>query len=382
MKTVTCALLTLLSCGAAMANSNFVSNPYLPYPPACAQAPEMDAQGRLKAPAVNFFAGQVTAIDTSQGLWVPIMMRAYRSPCSEPNRSIVWLTFALDPKDMEEDSELLLPSIFVRKPGVDWSTWVFLASEPNGWNSGAGADTDREARYLTVRQNERISYFDPLSPNGKRRWRFVLDNYPPLSEWWPWADMLTPSEYNGRFDLVVGHGPDYTELTINVPATSELFGESTNQLPLSGRLSGNWVIEGAADQGIMLSISGKIPSSRTNVPEGDDLSMVVFLAHYTFDAGGNMLWLTGAAEIEQGATEVSIPIENVTGGEFRGTREAQRQVIGHVTITSRSCNDLEFDYDYSGLSLGSGSKHLQRLYSLETAGYDCRDHEAKVAANR
>jgi hypothetical protein len=95
-----------------------------------------------------------------------------------------------------------------------------------------------------------------------------------------------------------------------------------------------------------------------------------------------MLWLTGAAGFGPGLTQVKIPIERVTNGEFRGSRRADRETVGSVRITSRSCNDLIFEFDYSGIGLGAGQRRLERLYSMEAAGHDCRDYEAKVAANR
>jgi hypothetical protein len=55
---------------------------------------------------------------------------------------------------------------------------------------------------------------------------------------------------------------------------------------------------------------------------------------------------------------------------------------GSVTIASNNCNDLTFEFDCSGIGLGEGARRLQRLYALETAGHDCRDYEARVAANR
>ncbi len=153
------------------------------------------------------------------------------------------------------------------------------------------------------------------------------------------------------------------------------------RLPLSGRQSGTWVIEGAADQGFQLAISDQVGVRQDSAPGVPDLPLVIFLTQYTFDTDGNMLWLTGAAEFEPGASEVTIPIERVTNGEFRGSKRADREIVGSVTITSNSCNDLGFEFDYSSLGLGQGVRRLQRIFSLETAGYDCRDYEARVAAN-
>jgi hypothetical protein len=116
-------------------------------------------------------------------------------------------------------------------------------------------------------------------------------------------------------------------------------------------------------------------------PRHDDLPLVIFFSQYTFDAESRPLWLVGNAEFEPGTSEVTIPIVKVTNGEFRGSKRAEREIVGSVTLTANSCNDLSFEYDYSSLGLGTGTRRLQRLYSLETAGYDCRDYEARVAAN-
>jgi len=61
-----------------------------------------------------------------------------------------------------------------------------------------------------------------------------------------------------------------------------------------------------------------------------------------------------------------------------GEVTADRDVVGTVTLTGNSCNDLGFEYNLTSLGLGSGNKHLQRLFSLETAGYTCRDLEARI----
>jgi hypothetical protein len=81
-----------------------------------------------------------------------------------------------------------------------------------------------------------------------------------------------------------------------------------------------------------------------------------------------------------GATEVTIPIEDVSNGEFMGDKAAERSVVGSVTITGNNCNDLTLQYDLGDIDLGSGTEHMQRLFSLETAGYVCRDLEARMAA--
>ncbi len=78
-------------------------------------------------------------------------------------------------------------------------------------------------------------------------------------------------------------------------------------------------------------------------------------------------------------TTVTIPIVRVTNGEFRGSKAADREVAGSVTITGNNCNDLTLEYTLNDIGLGAGTKRLQRIYSLETAGYTCRDLEARMA---
>lgn len=299
-------------------------------------------------------------------------LRAYRAPCSEPNRSLVWLEFTLAGQYGNTDLEIQLPTAVAE---VAYRKGMSLAIEPNGW--GSEGWVDREGRILLSRQQGVTDYYG--RPPGERRWVFLLDNGPPFPEEYH-ENGLTPTEYNSAFKLVLRYNP-YDFLTIDVPATQDLMPASPPPMPLSGRLSGNWVIAGTADQGVLLSVSESIPRAEFLAPFRDVRRMVVFLAHYTHNGTGDMLWLTGAAEFDPGATEITIPIELVTNGEFRSSKRAQREVIGSVTLRSHSCNDLGLEYDYTGVGLGSGQRQLQRLLSMETAGHDCRDHEARVAAN-
>jgi len=55
-------------------------------------------------------------------------------------------------------------------------------------------------------------------------------------------------------------------------------------------------------------------------------------------------------------------------------------VVGNMTIKGNNCNDLTLQYNLEEIGLGTGSQHLNRLFSLETAGYVCRDLEARMEA--
>jgi hypothetical protein len=362
-------LLALIPWGPLAADSNFFSNPYLPYPPACVRKMDVSSSDALQG--VKFHDGQIDLYDMQSGDRIPVMFAAYRSPCSEASRSLIWLEFSLTGNYTDRAVELELPYA-VAEPREYHTYGMNLVAEPNGW--GAWGYVEREHTHLASEPNIVEDYFGEAPP--ERRWVFLLDNGPDRSAYDPGWWSLSPADYNGAFRLWLNY------LRIAVPATAELLPEPGPPLPLSGRHSGTWVIEGAANQGFQLSISEQV-GGRTDFVGGiPELPLVLFFSQYTFDAESRPLWLVGNAEFQPGATRVTLPVFRVSEGQFRGGKPADRERIGQVTLTSRSCNNVAFRYDYSSLGLGAGSRRLQRLFSLETAGYDCRDYEARVAANR
>jgi hypothetical protein len=374
MKPPVILLLALLGCGTALANSNFVSNPSLPYPPGCAHPPIAAGPVEAELQTATFFEGTILRPAWQTGEWIELRLKAYRSRCSEPGRSLVWLELTLPAKYAGRAIELSLPWIEAVPPG-SWSRFLQLVTEPGGW--GSGLQFDRE---LTLLVSQPLGLEEYRDSSVERRWLFLLDNLSPVSEWGLYFGRgLSAAEYNARFSMKLYSVPQ--DLKIEVPATAELFPGPSPRLPLSGRHSGTWVIAGAADQGFQLAISEQVGERQDHAPGVPDLPLVLFLSQYTFDSQGGMLWLTGVAEFDPGASEVTVPIVKVSNGQFRGGQAADRETVGSVTLTSNSCNDLTFDYDYSSLGLGTGSRRMQRLFSLETAGYDCRDYDARVEAN-
>jgi hypothetical protein len=389
MKPSIILMLFLLGCSPVLANSNFVSNPSLPYPPACAHPPIADDPVDAAPQTATFFERTILRFDWQTGEYIELGLKAWRSRCSEPDRSLIWLEFTLPTKYAGSAIEIDLPRFGVALPGGETRP-MQLVTEPGGW--GSGLEFDRELALL-VSQSQVPLLFRDSSRDGsvERKWLFLLDNLSPLSEW---ATIyvgpglgLSAAEYNSRFSLhellsaTSGGWGDELSIAIAVPATAELFPEPSSRLPLSGRHSGLWAIEGAADQGFQLSVSEQV-GGRADILQGEsDLPLVIFFSQYTFDSEFRPMWLVGNVEFEPGASEVTIPVARVSNGEFRGGKLADREAAGSVTLTSKNCNDLTFDYDYSALGLGSGSARMQRLFSLEIAGYDCRDYDARVQAN-
>ena len=368
------ALLALLACLPAHAGDNLVTNPYLPYPPGCMEAALAgDVNG-----AVTFFDKELIVPEFTSDLpdEVPLRVRAWRSPCAEPGRSLIWLEFSMPAASDSQHANLQLFSP-ITDLGSDIRKDTTLAADPGGWGSGHHAGQE-----ITLLSSEPRTIDGGSPDNGERKWTFLLENDPFNGRFIRNTyEGLTPEEYNSGFRLLLHPLPELGWI-IDVPATADLFPQAAPGLPLSGRLSGIWAVEGALGQGFQFAISEQVISSDDGAPGHPDVPLVFFFTHYTFDADNRPVWLAGSTEFEPGARSVTLPVMRLANGTFRGDSPADREVIGEVTISANGCDDLGFEYDYAGLGLGAGQARLQRVHSLETAGHDCRDYPARVAANR
>ena len=305
-------LALLCSCNA-QAYSNFIENPYTPYPPGCVSlpTPQLGLQGDNVA---RFYEGKIqlaNARDGREGVEAGLSM--YRVACPEPNRSVIWIELSIpstsDPGELYNVpygwtwNKTHLADIALISPGGAMDNWA-------GW----GHDVGRQV----------LNADPPYWIDGPvKKWYFVLSNL----NHWIYGNSYTPgyftaTEYNENFRLGLNWDHEY-----EIPSTASLFYERP-RMPISGRLSGNWVIEGAADQGLALNISERVPEA---VPEPDELlssRLVMFLSWYTYDSHGGMLWLTGAAQFNQGDSDVTLAIERVRQGEFMGGKAPTAQGWG------------------------------------------------------
>jgi hypothetical protein len=363
MKTRVFVLVAFVCSFNLQAYSNFIENPYTPYPPGCLTIP--DTQSELYGDNVaRFYEGEIRLTSArNNSVEVPANLNLYRVACAEPNRSVVWVELIvvtqMDPADMYKIpygwawTPSKLVEIALRPPNGAADNW-------GGW----GID----ASWYVLKRDTASS-----TEGGVTRWWLVLTNAPQNLYRGDYDSLQqSPTEYNENFELDLNWDYSYA-----IPSTASLFSEHPH-IPLSGRLSGNWVVEGASDQGLVIAISEPVPDTVPGPEDLADSSLLMFLSWYTYDANGNKLWLTGSSQFVMGDTEVTIPIEKVTHGQFMGSETADREVVGNVTITGNNCNDLSFQYDLSDIGLGSGTEHLERLFSLETAGYVCRDLEARM----
>lgn len=369
-------ILSLLLCWpwlGLQAFTNFVQNPYTPYPLSCDWTYEwadyawFDSDGDSRR--YKFHEGEVTLKSAGyQGGRGPVMVRVYRISCPEANRSQILLQFT----SPENDGFFAKPSVRALV-GNSKTVLMSLSQAQGSWN-------------LAEWPAAQPGYFGMTNCEGnngfcsKVGWSFVLDNKSPLIPGVEAGEFITAEEYNGSFRLELNWGDNSAGYFIDVPATTAEFHQSA-KAPLSGRHSGLWVIDGAADQGLNIAVSELKSDPYACYPEycGKDL---LHLSWHTFDSLGQPMWLTGAAEFSYPATEVEFPLIAVSGGEFLGDKRAERQVVGQVKVSARSCNNLGFEYDLSPIGLGAGVTRLNRIFSLELAGHTCRDMGARIAGKR
>ena len=370
-------LLLACCCGIGQADPTdpyYLGNPYSPYPPGCITLPtrQIDLYGDN---VVRFWGGsmwlevvhKVQSTDPYANMGL-VYINMYRVGCAEPNRSVIVAEFTLPQNWVDlRNSRLVLPSA---GGSAAWDPVPFdFRAEPNSW----GQTIEQQA--LTLRA---IGDYTGGWDDARRfTWRYVLD-VGPVGTYWG-SEYLT-EYYNSRFWLELYRFAPFGTVGFEVPATQEVL-QPNSSLPLNGRLTGTWVEPGAADQGFLLSFGTPVPAAgRTAAAPPEDPELVAFLTWFTFDAGGEALWLAGSARFPQGASEIVVPLVHVTEGEFLGGRAAQRRVVGEVLLSARQCNALDAAYDLAGLDLGSGTMHLQRLEALEIAGYPCRDYPARLTS--
>lgn len=378
------SLTGLVLAGSAWANPYFVDNPYSPIPSSCFTVAHDSplAAAVLNGNSALVWKGHIELNSTIDPVFVDLPqsgqytlanLRVYRLGCAEPGRSALVADFTVP--DGVDQARYVLPS-FNRQYWGDVGPEFITPSEPGEWKWDSGRDPIDPATWEEniARSREGIQAFGDFRYGhsydgmGWFGWSFILDLGDVPTTWWdPGPD--SAKKYNDSFDLMIWGA---RTLGLRIPATTNVL-EPNLALPLNGRLSGTWVIGGARDQGLVLSFSNRVSS--THVPE--ESPVFLFLSWFTFDQDGNMLWLTGAAEVAQGDTRAVVPILLTGGGEFMGTRNAIRSIVGQVVLSAKSCNDLQFEYELSSLSLGQGTKRLERLEGMEVAGYNCRDYEAR-----
>lgn len=329
-----------------------------PYPPGCATVPVRQLE--LYDDNVALVHDGTTDLEQASAEPIPARIQIFRVACAEAGRSVILVQFSF----LGTAGDVPLPDFF----GVlgDRRLPFQLKTEPNTH----GQTVYQQAISQRTFGDYSNGWF--TEQIGLSSWLYVLDANPVANgSWGP----ETSDFYNGEFALWMITGRRFIELA-SIPSTRAVL-EPNPVLPLNGRLSGTWIEPGTRDQGFLLSVSTPVPPTAwAGSPENADL--LTFLAWYTFDASGRMLWLTAQGIAPQGSHSVELEIVRVEGGSFMGSQQAERAIVGSGRLQARNCNLLELDYDLDSLGLGSGRVYLTRLYELEIAGYNCRDYPARL----
>lgn len=328
------------------AQENFLSNSLSPYPPGCATNSEVRSMipGRESEVTSGTFrlltiGDPVTPVPSRL---TDIRVALVRRGCAEPGRSLLMVDLAFEDDGVEPLESIPLPRFRADRFGVPHGLRGVV--EPNTWSAEGGSLAEGQSIRLFL---DSPPFFEPGLDPGL---------------------VLTPEEYNGDWELLVSDALGGNTYRIDVPEYRDQLREDA--YALNGRLSGLWVVTGVQDQGIFLGFH-----ERANDPSG-----VLFLSWNTFGPSGENLWFAANGDYQVGDREVVMNVAWVRDGEFMGEKVATRSLVGTVTVTANSCNDLTmaWDLDYPGLE--AGTRRLVRPFSLETQGFTCRDPQARLDA--
>jgi len=327
----------------ALGIENFITQATTLYPPACVSTAPLELVF-TPSDTRDIFLGQMGKYtsfpDTQNQQNVEVFV--YRRGCKDPDRSVIFLSTNLI---AGPNSAFFLPRVFAKIGATRYS--LRLVNEPNSFEQEQGGT---------------------IKGVGLRE--YILDGVAE-SKIASAENIISIAQYNGAFTLIIQDGFD-PSLELEVPIDAYTGFQKPRKFPLNGRLSGNWVVQDVPDQGFVIAFNEVINAS--------GVQNQVFLSWYTYNTDGSTLWLTAGAFNDLAADSVTLQLELVSNGTFLGSTIADRSVVGSATLTAISCNEMTLTYNLDNLGLGSGTVTLTRIFSVEIAGYACRDQTARLDA--
>jgi len=342
LKKLSLAGLVLFFSQTAFGIENFITHATTLYPPACVStAPlnEVFTPSGTKVESLNQLV-KLTAFPNTNNM-ADVEVIIYRRGCKDPERSVMFISTSL----VAGSEDFFLPRLFAEVGGKRYP--LRLVNEPNSFEQEQGG---------TIK--------------GRGYREFIMDGVAE-SDIADTENILSIEQYNGAFTLILQDGFD-PSIEPGVAIAEYTGFQQPRKFPINGRLAGNWTVEGVPDQGFVIAFNEFINE--------DGVQNMVFLSWYTYDKDGALLWLTAANFHDVASDSVDLDIELVTNGEFLGSKTADREVVGTATLTAESCNELTLTFDLEALGLGTDTITLNRIFSLETAGYACRDQAARLDA--
>ena len=127
------------------------------------------------------------------------------------------------------------------------------------------------------------------------------------------------------------------------------YGQTGLPRPIAGKLSGSYYLPARNGEGVLVEI-GQVGARR-----------VLFLTWYTYK-NGLQRWIAGNVDYASGATEVTVPLVETSGGQFGAAfnpSNVQVTSFGSATISFPSCTSMRFQWSEIGGQ--SGTYAYQRL---------------------
>lgn len=267
------------------------------------------------------------------GFSTPVRLRGWRIGCHEPGRSVLMLNVDI----LNDALGTSPPVVGLRKAGSEEITpaKLTLFNEPFLFD---------------------VSNFHPFTDSGSPDFgaTYVIET--------SLADFSSES-YNSELSLVLDwplNGP----IELSFPAYDPVVDAPQFEAPpLHGRHSGQWTVDGLARQGLVLQIG-----------ESGDRNFL-FAVMFTY-LDGAPVWVVGNADFEPGASEVTLDMQLLDGGELfteslnsYDEMDVSGEVLGAMTIRANSCNSVSANFDFARSGFGAASLDFKRL--IRVAGYDC-----------
>lgn len=338
----------LLMTAAPLAASpfNIASDPGLQFPPGCLAGdvgddlppfgnPEQILVDReVTVPVPSLFTGWTT--DT-MGIVI------WRYGCDD-DRSVVMVRLERNSGSVTSPR---IPDVRVFPVGAGTNEYhrAYLTSRPEVTDMGASGNVLSESRTFMLQVEKETPFaattFDTAAYNSMFLIRFTWDN----------------------FSSITAFEEDYID---DVGAYLADIDNPQTAFPLfHGRYSGQWILDGKPNQGLVVQVS-----------ETDDGRRFIFVIMFTY-IDGQATWVTGNT-LPSDATPSQIEVEMlaVNGGDFftmpPGTYDSgdiSATSIGTLTLEPTDCGTLLASYDFSDGDLGTGVLTFKRF--IDIAGYNC-----------
>ena len=316
---------------------NLLTDLGTPFPPGCLsidlpeQPPSDDAllvDNIVSAPTIN-----------SNSRDGSVSLRIWRVACDDEGFSVVLVRMS----QIGGTNPIVVPTVFADAGDVEIPFHeAQLLLLPGAGNVGAtgGIITEDGTTWMLA--------VDPISIDGVTT--FLPDNYnSDFTVELNWGSFATAQPEGTRFVL------DRFEPTLDLP--------QFDQPVLNGRYSGQWTLDGAPRQGLVLQIAEQIDEN------------FVFAIFFTY-LDGEPVWLVGntlAGLTQPGAVTVPMIVNRqgafISDPNQPAPGDVTTDPAGSIEIEVIDCNTIRVNYDFTPLGKGSGSMVLERF--IRIAGYDC-----------